>query len=380
MCISALLCALALEGLAQQKLNLEVTNPRNEARPPELASIAWPQVVSGLPGVQPGTVDLQDAEGNPVAFQVIDMHSDGNANDLIFPVQLKALESRIFVLRSKGQTAERESITDARFVLPRQDFAWENDRIAFRMYGPALSADVDNGIDVWTKRVRYRIVEKWYKANEGNTGKDSYHEDHGEGADFFSVGRSLGCGGSALWRDNALVQPGVFESYKIIATGPVRTTFELNYKPVRYGDRSITEVRRITLDAGQNLNKIEVTYEGESGPLEFAAGIVKRPNVTSARGGKENKWISLYGPVNGDAVNEFLGTAVIVPGSEFKEIREDSTHVLIIGSGSVGQRVTYYSGAGWTRSGDFKSREEWEGYLDSVAGNLEQPLNVRLKP
>ena len=34
---------------------------------------------------------------------------------------------------------------------------------------------------------------------------DTYHEDHGEGADFYSAGRSRGCGGSGIWRDGRSV-------------------------------------------------------------------------------------------------------------------------------------------------------------------------------
>ena len=40
----------------------------------------------------------------------------------------------------------------ARFVPERMDdFAWENDRIGFRVFGPALSLveETGNGVDVW---------------------------------------------------------------------------------------------------------------------------------------------------------------------------------------------------------------------------------------
>ena len=38
----------------------------------------------------------------------------------------------------------------------KDDFAWENDRIAFRVYGPSLerTGEISSGIDVWCKRVR----------------------------------------------------------------------------------------------------------------------------------------------------------------------------------------------------------------------------------
>lgn len=74
--------------------------------------------------------------------------------------------------------------TFARFVPERSDdFAWENDLIAFRAYGPALREGKENsGIDCWLKRVNYPIINKWYVQSE--QGK-SYHKDHGEGCDNY---------------------------------------------------------------------------------------------------------------------------------------------------------------------------------------------------
>ena len=52
----------------------------------------------------------------------------------------------------------------ARFVPEREDdFAWENDLVAFRAYGPALRNQVDAGTDCWLKRVKYPILNKWYR-------------------------------------------------------------------------------------------------------------------------------------------------------------------------------------------------------------------------
>jgi hypothetical protein len=52
-----------------------------------------------------------------------------------------------------------------------------------------------SGIDVWGKKVRYPIINKWYA-------RKHYHEDTGEGADLYSVGTTLGCGGLGYWVDD----------------------------------------------------------------------------------------------------------------------------------------------------------------------------------
>src|SRR5438046_7481420 len=64
-----------------------------------------------------------------------------------------------------------------RYVPERvDDIAWENDRTAFRIYGPELETaapPLTAGIDAWGKRVRYPIINRWYG------GKESYHIDRG---------------------------------------------------------------------------------------------------------------------------------------------------------------------------------------------------------
>ena len=76
-----------------------------------------------------------------------------------------------------------------RFVPEREDdFAWENDKVAFRIYGPSSNGKGQvSGVDAWLKKVPYSIIDKWYAEHLSGT---SYHEDQGEGYDPFHVGDS----------------------------------------------------------------------------------------------------------------------------------------------------------------------------------------------
>jgi pectinesterase len=273
--------------------------------------------------------------------------------------------------------AKPPSRVDGRFVPPREDYAWENDRIAFRMYGPALAKEVNNGIDVWTKRVRYLVVEKWYKASEG--GKDAYHEDHGEGADFFNVGRSLGAGGCGIWKGDSVNQPGVFSSYKTICNGPIRLTFELTYTNWKIGEKKFTEHMRISLDAGQNLNAVQVAFEGldANEPLQLACGLVKRSN-TKIQTNEGNCWMALWGLTTSDTVNGSLGTGAVLPKSTIVKFTEDKDQYLVIVNAKAGTPFSYYAGAGWTRNGDFPTVNDWNSYLDSFSRRLQSPLKITI--
>src|SRR5581483_1980558 len=123
----------------------------------------------------------------------------------------------------------------ARYVPERlDDFAWENDKIAHRIYGPALEAPrppgsdkevlMTSGLDVWCKRVDYLVVDRWY-----NKGHNHYHKDEGEGMDMYNVGPSRGCGGTGAWVDGQLYSGHNYKTWSVLANGPIRAIFELTY-------------------------------------------------------------------------------------------------------------------------------------------------------
>jgi rhamnogalacturonyl hydrolase YesR len=95
-----------------------------------------------------------------------------------------------------------------------QNVGWENDRIAFRVYGPSVRNRVGSGIDIWAKSVEYPIIDKWYRLNAAG---HEYHIDRGEGCDFYDVGKLRGCGGSALWRNGWAFPAETYATQSIIA-------------------------------------------------------------------------------------------------------------------------------------------------------------------
>jgi len=160
-----------------QTIMVRVTNRAAFARESETVSLLWNELNKKLPSLDRNSVTVLDKRRKDnLAVQTTE-------RELLFQADFKAKETKTFIVTNGPANRPQErSLVDGRFVLPREDYAWENDRIAFRMYGPAMAKDVKNGIDVWTKRVRHLIVEKWYKESEGSPpGKDTYHMDRGKG-------------------------------------------------------------------------------------------------------------------------------------------------------------------------------------------------------
>ena len=251
----------------------------------------------------------------------------------------------------------------ARFVPERlDDFAWENDRIAFRMYGPALwkipKQRCGGGVDVWVKKVRYPIINKWYKS--GN-----YHKDTGEGADLYKVGKTLGCGGVGLWVADKLHLGGHYTTHKVITGSGTFIEFQLTYAPVRVGDVTVTEVKRISMTAGSNLFKCQSTFAVKGAEsATIAIGVVRRKGKGDLQHG--DNWLSYGEPANKKNGTTFC--AVILP--QKGEFKKTNGNAFLLVPVKDGQTVTYHAGAGWSKGLDFKTHAEWLTYVKTQAKEL----------
>jgi len=270
----------------------------------------------------------------------------------------------VMMLRADDQAEARdENPCFARFVPERlDDFAWENDRIAFRMYGPKMwtipSKRCGSGIDVWVKKVRYPIINKWYK-------RTKYHEDKGEGADFYTVGKTLGCGGLGYWTDDKLLVGDHFSSHKVIQGAGRKIEFELGYAPKNIGTATIAETKHISMEAGSSLFKVESTFSikgAESATV--AIGIVLREGQDDFQHG--SNWLSYAEHLPGENGTVLCGAILPMNGV----YRKSEGHGLMLVPVKNGETITYYAGAAWDKGLDFKSHDEWIRYLKQEASRL----------
>lgn len=343
----------------------------------EMAEIKW-QKLAALKFNPKNVVVVNAQTGEEVPSQII---YNGNtlSQSVIFQSGTAAGSSSFFLLK-KQQPQTYSSKTFGRLVPERMDdFAWENDKIAFRMYGPALekSGEISNGIDVWAKRTDKLVVNNWYKDND-------YHKDHGEGLDFYGVGKTLGAGGTAPFINNKLYPSNNFTTYKVIENGPLRTVFELNYAGWNAAGTQVKETKTITLDAGSFLNKIEVKYNFATANLPIAAGIAILP-------GNGQTWNETgnYGLLAYQQPSQPAGTitsGVVIPqastAGEIAIAEEDhykhSGHYLLKTTVNKNKLFTYYQGANWDKEGTFKSFNEWKQYLKNKLVQLSSPLKVKI--
>jgi hypothetical protein len=254
-----------------------------------------------------------------------------------------------------------------RYVPERfDDIAWENDRIAFRVYGPALQVHPgdgpESGQDVWVKSTRDMVINGWYKRND-------YHRDHGQGLDCYEVGKSRGCGGIGIWDGTKMAVSLNWTKYKILQNGPDTASFQMDFAPYDAFGRKITESRITTLPAGSNLNKIETTLTTDSlDDLTVAIGIAKRPG----EGGKlvEDKEHGILGYWEPPTKNEgSIGLGVLVDPAIVTGFAEDADNYLMIVKVKPNVPWVRYAGACWSKGLDFHTADAWMDYLKTYPRN-----------
>ncbi|MDR2950209.1 MAG: DUF4861 domain-containing protein [Prevotella sp.] len=307
---------------------------------------------------------------------------------IIFQPQLKANETKSFIITT-GDPQDFEAKTYGRFITERKDdFAWENDRVAFRIYGPAL-IEIDgpsNGIDIWYKRTNDLIIDKWYK--DDLAGVASYHDDHGEGLDDYKVGRTLGAGAMAPYVNNKLWLNENFISEELLDNGPLRTTFKLTYKDMDVDGKTVAENRTISLDAGSQFSKIVQAYTIKE-PMTVAAGIVKRETGDSIIASVDKGYIVYAEPKTDKVSGIYLGLVFPQGINESKtdtydvlnaksNKKDTYSHVLAIATQQPNIPVTYYAGYGWSQFG-FPTVADFEKYIQNFSEELKQPLIIKYK-
>lgn len=288
------------------------------------------------------------------------------------------------------------------------DIAWENDRGAYRCYGPALQRTGEDayGNDVWVKNTPDLVVEQRYQledvmkpviaelkktdkaAADSLNMSTSYHYDHGHGLDCYKVGPTLGCGTPALLDGDKLIFPYCYKDYQILDNGPLRFSVKLVYNPATVkGDDNVVENRILSLDKNTNFNKMTVWYDGLTQPVDLASGVVIHTEDTE-NVLKGDDYVLYADPTDNPQGQNFqIYVAALFPNgvSETKSLmyenptRGNAGHALgIVKDYKSGEKYTYYFGSAWSKY-DCRSLDEWQVRVKSSLDGLRNPLRVEIK-
>ncbi|HUK81468.1 MAG TPA: DUF4861 family protein [Verrucomicrobiae bacterium] len=365
-------------GAAPNQLTVKAANRLTVARPSQTVELSA-RDLAPLGELDLDKIHVRDAAGKELLCQAVDTDGDYAPDVVIFQADFAPGESKTFtVTAGRKQVYTKDQFKAfGRFVRERfDDFAWENDRIAHRMYGKALETWQQeplssSTVDIWSKRVPRLVVNDWYLL-------DNYHSDAGEGADFYSAGLSRGDGGSGLWTADKLWVSRNFVQSRVLANGPIRVMFELTYEPFDVDGVSVGEVKRITLDAGQNLDHyqnfyIPFTKPDKSATLTAAIGLKKvvgeKTELNAERG-----WLVKWEPMEKNAGNQ--GLAIVFDPKLFEKTTEDKLNLLVLQKVPDDDRLSYWAGFYWDKSGQFADEAAWKTYAEQFSRGLASPIEI----
>lgn len=354
-----------------ESLIISVSNPSRIDKMSETIEIDW-QSLQKLQSLNPKEIMIKElATGQEIPSQVL-YRGEKTPQAIIFQTDIKKSETLKFII-VKGISATYKAKVYGRQVSERfDDFAWENDKVAFRMYGEALETQkgMAKGIDFWAKRTQNLIINKWYKSGD-------YHNDNGEGVDAYHVGMTLGAGNADPFFNNEIIYPINYNEYKILDQGPIRFSFQLMYKPFMVNGENVIETKTISLDAGSQLNKIVNQYKSVK-DLTIAIGITKHKDNGIKKVDKDNRILAYWDKADGTLDNGMMGVGVIYPLNNIKEFKETKEHLLMLAPLNSKNEITYYQGGSWNKSGNFPSEQDWFNYLVNYRENLNKPIVIKL--
>ncbi len=404
--ISCLLCILTVFACSREdgaRITLDNSLPFD--RKQEIVAIDLGQLATFTDEYGDAFV-LTDEAGAELPWQLT------HDNQLIFPATVKAGGSSAYYIKPGNPTQPTVVASGKQYPERLDDVAWENDRMAFRTYGPALQATGERafGYDLWAKRVATPIVEARYakELNPDSQGRIaelrktdpqaanelyqsiSYHNDHGDGLDFYSVGPTLGAGTSALLAaDGSIIYPYCYCTYEILDNGPLRFTVKLTYNPQTVdSDTAVVETRLISLDAGSQLNRITLGYENLSKPTPIVTGIVLHAPSDDYQADASKGYIAYADPATETNGQLYIGASFPDPSkltdakpvyfsdAEKKERGNANGQLLAYSTYQPGTTYTYYAGGGWSKWG-FETPEAWYQYMTAFTEKLQKPLQVK---
>jgi hypothetical protein len=358
--------------LAQTKATITIENNLQLERKEAVIAVKWETIIAHYPQIDTTNfVVLDPLTKKQLPFQ-LEHRGLPSIQNLLIQVDVKA-KSTLALLIQKGKPQAFATKTYGRYVPERKDdFAWENDKIAFRAYGKAIENSKEDayGFDVWVKRTTKMILNDRYK-------RADYHIDHGDGMDYYHVGFSLGAGNMAPYIKDTIRYSANYHQWKVLDNGPLRSTFQLIYDTWNAGGIKVKAIKTISLDAGSQLNRVENSYTfDDSKPLPVVVGIIRRPETGVISLNEQQGVMGYWEPTSPEYGTTGVGTILTTAVSKMWIDNEQIQAQTVV---TNNQPIVYYTGAAWDKAGKITSARQWFHYLDHFYQQTKSPLLINVK-
>ena len=375
--MAAASAAAILASCSVDSQSVIVTNDSELSRENETIELCFKALQRADKSLTAENVVVYDMAGEQIPSQVY--AENEKCVKLIFQATVEAGAAAKYVVKA-GVREDYPMLAYSRHVPERMDdYAYENNKVAGRIYGPALEFPRTFGSDIWLKCTDRLVINDWFK-------KMDYHHNYGEGMDCYKVGGTLGGGALVPYSEGEnFVIGDNWATCQHICDGPVRTKAAFTYNAFDVDGKQYSATRTIELDANSHFVKSVTTFKPvghKADSLDLVLGAIQHDVISRYDGDCWIAFTEVASDTKQPEVDGDISVALIYDPAELgdnrsKAISDVAGHAAIITREAVGKPIAVWTGSGWSQAG-IDSPVNWIVMTGEYAMSLANPLKVEV--
>ncbi len=355
--------SLALLSCGPVEKSFTVSNSSGTARRNETVEIKLSDI--GIMGLDGSNLVVKNADGKQIPSQI---SPDGSS--VLFQATVAGNSEETF-LCAKGDRHDFDTLTYSRYVPERKDdYAYENNLVAGRIYGPALNDPRTFGPDIWLKCTERMVINDWFAAGD-------YHHNHGEGMDCYKVANTLGGGACAPYSGDKIFIGDNWAEQEHICDGPVRTQARFCYPEFDVNGVMVSAERTLTLDANTRLIHWTTVFRSDLDSIDVVLGAVPHNVISREDGDNFIAFTELASDSDNPERDGNISIGLILDKSFKATAGTMDGHAALKFKVKCGETINFWTASGWSQGG-VGSPEEWNEYISGQAKAVCSPLTVTI--
>ena len=375
--MAAASAAAFLASCSVDSQSVVVTNDSELSRENETIELCMKKLQKADRSLTAENVIVCDCSGAQVPCQVY-TETNGCVK-LVFQASVEAGATANYVVKA-GVREEFPMLAYSRHVPERKDdYAYENNKVAGRIYGPALDFPRTFGSDIWLKCTDRLVINDWFK-------KMDYHHNYGEGMDCYKVGGTLGGGALVPYSEGEnFILGDNWATCQHICDGPIRTKAEFTYEAFDVDGKQYSAVRTIELDANSHFVKSVTTFKPvghEADSLNLVLGAIQHDVLARHNGDCWIAFTEVASDTKQPEIDGNISVALVYDPAELADnkiqaVGDIAGHAAIITREAANKPITVWTGSGWSQAG-IDSPMNWVVMTGDFAIAQANPLKVEI--
>jgi hypothetical protein len=151
--------------------------------------------------------------------------------------------------------------------------------------------------------------------------------------------------------------------------------FELIYEPFDVNGAPVSQVLRVSLDGGSQLNHFQTSYRRLTGLEHVAVAVgLKKVKDEQKEFNAERGRLTIWEPMEKNFGMQ--GLAIVVNPENVNKVVEDKLNHLVVLNASKVVPVSYWAGFAWDRAGRITTVEAWNKYVDEFIEARRSPIAI----